>query len=78
MNSKAYRASATGGYGVTADTPRAAALKFFEKFPNKRKCSVMEGTVDGVFFTMTFGPAPNWPQSWKDVTAKTAAALPSG
>ena len=43
---KAFRASAAGGYGVTADTPRQAALALFDKHPEKRKCDVIEGEDD--------------------------------
>ena len=38
---KAFRASAAGGFGVTADTPRQAALALFDKHPEKRKCDVI-------------------------------------
>ena len=63
---------------ITRDTPRAAAMGFFEKYPNKRKCSVIEGEVEGAFFKITYGRASQgeWPQSWKDVTKKTALELP--
>lgn len=63
---------------VTRDTPRDAAIAFFEKYPNKRKCSVIEGETDGQFFTISYGRASegNWPASWKDVTRKTALELP--
>lgn len=75
---KAYRASGKDS-GVTRDTPRAAALAFFEAFPNKRKCDVIAGESDGHFFTVAFGirySACGMPQSWKDVTKKTAKELP--
>lgn len=75
---KAYRASANGGFGVTDITPRSAAAKFFETFPAKRKCDVIEGEADGHFFTVKYGrrSAGDWPQSWKDVTKKTLLELP--
>lgn len=71
---KAYRASADGGYGATAETPRKAAEKFFSDFPNKRKCSVHEGETDGHFFTVALGRGS--PKSWKDVTKKQVCSLP--
>ena len=75
---KAFRASASDGSGVTESTPFSAAKKFFETFPNKRKCSVVEGSVDGHFFTVSYGRKSEgkWPSSWKDVTRKTAECLP--
>lgn len=62
---------------VTRDTPRAAAIAFFEKYPNKRKCDVTTGEIDEGFFTMTFNlRSREMPRSWKDVTKKTALELP--
>ena len=76
---KEFQAYAKGNT-VTAPTPRAAALAFFERFPDKRKCNIIEGKTDGHFFTVTYGRASEgqWPQSFKDVTKKTATALPAG
>jgi hypothetical protein len=76
---KAYRASATG-CGATAETPKAAAEKFFTMFPTKRKCDIIEGQTDGRFFTVTYGRASvgEWPQYYKAVTKKTADTLPGG
>jgi hypothetical protein len=76
--SRAYRASAPGGFGVTRDTPRDAALAFFAAFPSKRKCSVIEGEVAGAFFTVHFTLCQKntYPSSWKDVTKKDVASLP--
>jgi hypothetical protein len=75
---KAYRASANDGSAVTDATPRAAALAFFARFPGKRKCHVIEGDTDGQVFSVTYGRASlgQWPTSWRDVTPKTASALP--
>lgn len=75
---KAYQAYASGGFSRTAETPYQAAQAFFEAFPNKRKCDILEGTKDGHFFTVAFGrkSTGDWPQSWKDVTKKTMADLP--
>lgn len=70
----AYRASSHHG-GVTAATPRAAALAFFDRFPRARKCRVIEGVSDGHFFTVAYNPG-KWPTSWKDVTRTTAVSLP--
>lgn len=74
---KAYQAYANG-FRATAETPRKAAAKFFEQFPTKRKCSVLEGETDGHFFSVTYGisSAGEWPSSWKDVTKKQIAELP--
>lgn len=75
---KAYQAHANG-CTVTRDTPRAAAISFFETFPNKRKCNVVEGKTDGNFFVVSYGRPSlgQWPSSWRDVTKKTADTLPS-
>ena len=82
--SKAYQAHAPGGFSLTAETPQKAALAFFVRFPNKRKCSVIEGetsTTDGCrFFTVKYGRKSlgEWPTSWRDVNKKTAINLPDG
>ena len=71
-----YRASSHHG-GITANTPREAALAFFDEFPAARKCNVIEGIADGHFFTVAYSSRPGkWPTSWEDVTRKTAANLP--
>ena len=74
---KAYRACGTEGCALE-NTPRAAALAFFTKFPTKRKCDVIEGTYDGLFFTVSYGRVSEgqWPASWKNVTKKTLIELP--
>lgn len=74
---KEFRAYSKHG-AVCAATPKAAALAFFEKFPNARKCDIIEGKSDGHFFSVTYGRASNgeWPQSFKEVTKKTAQTLP--
>lgn len=71
---KAFRAFGKD-CGVTANTPRAAAVMFFERFPSKRKCDVREGESDGGFFTVTFGRGQG--ARWNDVTKKTAHDLPN-
>ena len=75
---KAYQAFGVGGCTATAQTPRAAALKFFQRYPGKRKCSVTQGWEDGQFFTVIYGRTSegDWPQHWKDITFKTAQSLP--
>lgn len=70
---KAYRATGTNCH-VTAATPKAAAEKFFNTHPTKRKCTVIEGETDGRFFTVTYGNP--WPQSWKDITKNQIDTLP--
>jgi len=75
---KAFKAYADGANN-TAATPREAAAKFFEQNPKRRKCNVIEGTVDGPFFTVKYGRKSlgEWPQSWKDITKKTVETLPN-
>ena len=75
---KAFQAYAAGNT-ATAETPLAAGQKFFQNFPNKRKCSVIEGNVDGPFFQVRYGSKAKgeWPRSWKDVTKKTVDTLPN-
>ncbi len=78
---KAFHASARDknrNIGITKPTAQDAAAAFFATFPGKRKCSVIEGTTDGAFFTMRFGIGPGMsaPQQWKDVTPKTVKDLP--
>ncbi len=75
---KAYQAYATGGTKVIKDTPKEAAVAFFEQNPGKRKCNVIEGTVDGHFFTVAYGISTGQrPASWKEVTKKRAIELPN-
>ena len=69
-----FQAHATGKHSCYADTPRGAALNFFNAHPKARKCCVIEGWHDGQAFVIKFGNP--WPKSWKDVTRKTAADLP--
>lgn len=74
---KAYKAYAKGD-SVVADTPRKAAVQFFAKHPNRRKCNVITGEDEGFFFVVKFtvGKRSTWPTAWSDVTAKTVADLP--
>ena len=76
MTTIAYQASATGGFKVTADTPRQAATLFFATFPKKRKCSVIQGELDGDFFVLRFNLCGKRPLSLHDVTKHTAPTLP--
>lgn len=71
---KAFQAYAKGA-SVTGITPRAAARKFFERFPERRKCNVTEGETDGMFFTVRYGRNER-PQRWTDVTKKMVETLP--
>lgn len=63
---------------VIAETPRAAAAAFFDAYPRRRKCNIIEGVKDGYFFTVTYGRSSegNWPLSLKDVTKKQIPTLP--
>lgn len=74
---KAYRASGTG-CGVTASSPREAAEAFFSQWPNKRKCNIVQGEVEGGFFSVRYGRASagEWPESWKEITKNKVPALP--
>ena len=74
---KAYQANGKAG-SVTRETPRAAAVAYFDAYPASRKCNITEGTKDGAFFTVRYGRAStgDWPQSWKNVTKKTMSGLP--
>lgn len=75
---KAFQAHGTG-CTATAETPLAAATKFFAAYPTRRKCSVIEGNVEGPFFQVRYGSKAKgeWPRSWKDVTKKTLNTLPN-
>lgn len=75
---KEYQAYTSGGFRVTAATPRLAAIEFFEKFPTKRKCSIVEGVTDGHFFTVRYGRSSegDWPFSVRDISKKDIPSLP--
>lgn len=75
----AFRAySVCGKYSVVEESPRSAAAKFYKLFPKARKCNIVEGTNDGVFFTVTYGRLSNgeWPRFYKNVTRKEIDNLP--
>ena len=71
----AFQAHAKGDC-CTRETARDAASAFFELFPNRRKCNVIEGKVNGAFFTVEYSPNAR-PRSFKDVTKKTLDTLPT-
>ena len=63
---------------TTADTPKAAALQFFERFPSARKCHITEGEMVGPFFTVAYSlRTPGNRQAWRDITKKQAVGLPA-
>lgn len=72
-----FKAFSKHGYCI-GESPRDAALKFFEKYPNARKCSIIQGKSDGYFFTVIYGKwsESEWPDYYKNVTRKTAIELP--
>ena len=74
---RAFQAYSNGNFRVTCETPRAAALAFFKQFPEKRKCTIVEGDANDRFFTITYcllnGKKP---QRWENVTKGMAATLP--
>jgi hypothetical protein len=72
---KAYRAYASQA-GVTAESPRAAAAKFFGSFPKKRKCNVIEGETDGAFFVLRLSRLTA-SRRWDDVLKSQVAGLPA-
>lgn len=69
-----FQAYATGVRSCYADTPRGAAINFFNAHPTKRKCSVIEGWDDGTCFVIKYGNP--WPKTWRDVTRKTIPTIP--
>lgn len=70
---KVFQAYGTGD-SVYGDTPQEAALSYFLANPRSRKCSVVQGTREGAFFTVAYGRASegNWPESYRDITRKQA------
>jgi len=74
---KAFQAYGRAGR-KTAETPRRAALTYFATFPRARKCSVVEGTIAGAFFTVSYGIASEGtrPTTYADVTPKSVDSLP--
>lgn len=75
---RAFRAYAKNHSSKVAGTPKQAAEEFFAANPRARKCDVTEGQIEMTagreFFVTAYG-RENWPQSFKDVTKKTAASL---
>lgn len=74
---KEFQAYGKAG-NANATSPQLAATSYFEKFPNSRKCNVIEGKTDGHFFTITYGKNSEgeWPLSFKDITKKSISELP--
>lgn len=58
------------------DTPQQAAQNFFNSYPSKRKCNIIEGLCDGHFFRTEYKPE-KWPKSFKDITKKQIQNLPN-
>jgi hypothetical protein len=52
--------------GPAANTPRDAALAFFDRYPNRRLCSVVEGSIDGPRWLTV----PRKHRYWRDITRK--------
>ncbi len=67
---KHYQAYSTKYGKRTEPTPRAAAQAFFAAFPGARKCEILEGVVDGPYFTVAYSRGAT-PRKWEDVTRKT-------
>jgi len=75
---KQFKAFGVGNSsGVACNTPKEAAISFFERNPSKRKCNIYEGMDDGHFFSVSFGrkSTGEWPWTKKDVTKKDVPAL---
>jgi hypothetical protein len=73
---KAFQAYASGAR-VTEPNARAAARKFFETYPTRRKCDIIEGEADEHRFTVRISLlAGNKLQSWRDITKKQVETLP--
>lgn len=77
MPTIAYKASSKHGH-TTAHTPRKAAEAFFTKYPNARKCDIIQGEDDGLFFVVRFtiGVKSTHPTRWEDVSKKLLTTLP--
>ena len=76
-NQTQFKASGTAGktHSTIGSSPYNAALSFFLANPSARKCSIIEGVQDGVFFTVNYD-RNNWPRSYKDITKARAKDLP--
>jgi hypothetical protein len=60
-----FMAANSSTTGPVCDTPREAAIKFFERYPLKRRCSIAEGYMQaGLFISPMSG------RRWLDVTRK--------
>lgn len=69
-----FMASGPDGANYVGSSPKEAAEGYFSKYPNKRKCDVHEGLIDGHFFTLVMRKNS---QRWKDITKKTFSSLPA-
>ncbi len=69
MGTQTFKAYSKQGH-VTADTPEQARTAFFATFPKARKCDIIQGTYDGLFFTVAYGRKSlgEWPAFFADVT----------
>ena len=73
----AFQAYASGDC-CTRETAREAATEFFAQFPNRRKCNVTEGKIEGDFFVVALSSNPKVRgRSFKDVTKKMVDTLPT-
>ena len=57
--------------GPSLRTPRDAAHAFFERYPHKRVCSVVEGEL----VHQTFRSQPRVHKYWRDITRKMVDQL---
>ena len=71
-----FRATGANGAYSYGDTPRQAAERFFERFDTRRKCDVIEGRIEGHFFSVTFRRGDQRPQRWENVTKAGVSKLP--
>ncbi len=66
--------------GQSAATPRAAAESFFQRFPRKRKCTVLEGVLERGRFVQIYSLINDELShaSFVGVTRKSMLDLPGG
>ena len=72
---KEFQAYSPNHGSVVGESPRKAAEEFFMRFPNSRKCNIIEGVSDGGFFTVTYSRG-SLHYSLKNVSKKQALDLP--
>ena len=70
---KQFRALGADDAMAFAGTPIDAAKAFFAQYPKKRKCDIIEGVREGIFFTVAWGATRkgNYPNRWVGITPKT-------